>query len=124
MAALHAFTALQPQCPARPAEAGVKGPDPAALIVATLAARGTDDRDKQLSDAAVTAIAALLIPPEQQYGRGKPCPGLVRALCVACARCACATLLLCLSRWSQQQLAGTFRALRMRRCSAAPSAVT
>ena len=72
IAALHAFTALQPQCPPRFARPVGNGLDPAVLLVASIAASGTDGGvDGQLSDAAVTAIAALLIPQRQRYGHSE-----------------------------------------------------
>ncbi len=72
IAALHAFAALQPQCPTRTERPVAKGLDPAALLAAAITASGTDgSHDDQLSNAAVTAIAALLIPQRQRYGHGE-----------------------------------------------------
>ena len=61
----------QPPFAAWSAGTGEAGPDAAALLVASIAVSDvTNTLDAQRANAAVTAVASLLIPPEHCYGHG------------------------------------------------------
>jgi hypothetical protein len=55
-----------------PATASAEGRDPAALLVAAITPEDSSDGlDTRLSAAAVTAVAALSVPPDHCYGYGE-----------------------------------------------------
>ena len=98
--ALRALAALQLPFAAR---TGADGRDPAALLVAAMTLGDSGDvLDAQISAAAPTAVAALLVPPDHHYGHGE-----TASCCMSLAACneCCSPMHARASRLDEQQLA-------------------